>query len=118
MSELPSRFGVHPTMIDQWKRALLDGASGVFERGGRKAPVIDEDQVRICMPRSESWRWPTLSGTKAEVLGREVMRHWNAIGPRDDAERHGRTRPSGPVDRPAARSAAGPSFVLLLYAAR
>ena len=33
-------------MIDQWKRALLDGASGVFERGGRKVPVIDEDQVR------------------------------------------------------------------------
>ena len=41
VSELASRFGMHPTMIDQWKRALLDGASGVFERGGRKAPVID-----------------------------------------------------------------------------
>ena len=26
--------------------ALLEGASGVFERGSRKAPVIDEDQVR------------------------------------------------------------------------
>ena len=46
VSELASRFGVHPTMIDQWKRALFDGAPGVFERGGRKAPVIDEDQVR------------------------------------------------------------------------
>ena len=33
-------------MINQWKRALLDGASGVFERGGRKMPVIDEDHVR------------------------------------------------------------------------
>ena len=32
VSELASRFGVHPTMINQWKRALLDGASGVFER--------------------------------------------------------------------------------------
>lgn len=28
------------------KMALLDGASGVFERGGRKAPVLGEDQVR------------------------------------------------------------------------
>lgn len=28
------------------ERALLDGASGVFGRGSRKAPVIDEDQVR------------------------------------------------------------------------
>jgi transposase len=25
---------------------LLEGASGVFERGGRKAPEIDEEQVR------------------------------------------------------------------------
>ena len=46
VSELATAYGVHPTMIHQWKRALLDGASGVFERGGRKAPVIDEDQVR------------------------------------------------------------------------
>ncbi len=46
VSDLASRFGVHPTMIDQWKRALLDGASGAFERGSRKAPMIDEDQIR------------------------------------------------------------------------
>lgn len=46
VSELASRFGVHPTMIHQWKRALLEGASGVFERGGRRKPEIDEDQVK------------------------------------------------------------------------
>jgi transposase len=46
VSELTSRFGVHPTMINQWKRALMDGASGVFERGSCKALVINEDQVR------------------------------------------------------------------------
>lgn len=46
VSELASRFGVHPTMIHQWKRALQEGASGVFERGGRKAPAMDEDQVK------------------------------------------------------------------------
>ena len=45
-AELASRFGVHPTMIHQWKRAVLDGASGVFERGGRKMPEIDEEQVK------------------------------------------------------------------------
>ena len=45
-AELASRFGVHPTMIHQWKRALLEGASGVFERGGKKAPAIDEEQVK------------------------------------------------------------------------
>jgi len=43
VAELATRFGVHPTMIHQWKRALLEGAPGVFERGGKSSePVIDE----------------------------------------------------------------------------
>ena len=46
VAELACRFGVHPAMIHTWKRALLEGASGVFERGGRKAPEIDEERVR------------------------------------------------------------------------
>lgn len=34
-------------MIHQWKRALLEGASGVvFERDSRKLPEIDEEQVK------------------------------------------------------------------------
>ncbi len=33
-------------MIHQWKRVLLEGASGVFEREGRKTPEIDEEQVK------------------------------------------------------------------------
>ena len=62
VSELASRFGVHPTMIHQWKRALLKGASGVFERGGRKTPEVDEEQVKDLHgePRSGSWPSPTI----------------------------------------------------------
>lgn len=44
--ELAAEYGVHPTMIDQWKKALLDGAAEIFERGGKTAPVVDEDPVR------------------------------------------------------------------------
>ncbi len=46
MAELSSQFGVHPTMIHNWKRALLEGASGVFERGSKKAPEVDEEQMK------------------------------------------------------------------------
>jgi len=46
VSELASRFGVHPTMIHQWKRALLDGAPGVFDRGGKRTPEIDAEQIK------------------------------------------------------------------------
>lgn len=30
LSELSSRFGVHPTMINKWKRSLLEGAADIF----------------------------------------------------------------------------------------
>ncbi len=46
VSELASRFRVHPTMIHQWKRTLLEGTSGVFERGSRKASEVYEEQVK------------------------------------------------------------------------
>lgn len=46
-AELASRFGGHPTMIHQWKQALFEGASCVFEGGNRKtkAQTVDR-QVR------------------------------------------------------------------------
>ena len=43
---MASRFGVHPTMLHQSKRALLEGVSGVFERGDRKTPAVDDEQVK------------------------------------------------------------------------
>ena len=37
---------LHPRMIHSWKRALLEGASGVFVRGGTKPQEVDEEQVK------------------------------------------------------------------------
>lgn len=45
-AELATAHGVHPTMIHQWKKALLEGASDIFERGARKPVEIDEEAVR------------------------------------------------------------------------
>ena len=44
-SELAAEYGVRPTMIHQWKKALLDGAAEIFDRGGKKASEVDEDTV-------------------------------------------------------------------------
>lgn len=44
ISELASRFGVHPTMINNWKRALLEGASEIFDKG-QKSHKQMETQV-------------------------------------------------------------------------
>lgn len=47
VAELSSRFGVHPTMIHQWKKALLEGASGVFARGGAaREPALDKEALK------------------------------------------------------------------------
>jgi transposase len=45
VAELASRFGVHPTMVHQWKKALLEGATDIFQRG-RSHAEVDAAQVK------------------------------------------------------------------------
>ncbi len=44
VAELAARFGVHPTMINNWKRALVNSAADVFDKG-HKARKQNEAQM-------------------------------------------------------------------------
>ena len=44
LSQLSARFGVHPTMINRWKRSLLGGAADVFYKS-RKSKK--ENQAKV-----------------------------------------------------------------------
>ena len=39
VNEVAAQFGVHPTLIHDWKKKLLAGAAGIFEGGGKVAPA-------------------------------------------------------------------------------
>jgi putative transposase len=43
LSELSSRFKVHPTVISRWKKTLLQGAPEVFSRGGGENNRTEEE---------------------------------------------------------------------------
>lgn len=43
-AELSQRFGVHSTMINTWKRALLEGATDIFDKN-RKSQKQTEEMV-------------------------------------------------------------------------
>ena len=46
VGELASRFGVHPTMIHQWKKALVEGATEVFQHGRITAEPADAGRIK------------------------------------------------------------------------
>jgi putative transposase len=62
-------------MIHQWKRALLESASAVFERGSRKAPEVDEEQVKDLHAKiGELAVANYFFGHKAQTVDRQVRR--------------------------------------------
>jgi transposase-like protein len=44
VNELAAQFGVHPTLIHDWKKKLLEGAAGIFEGGPKAAAAPAEGQ--------------------------------------------------------------------------
>jgi transposase-like protein len=47
ISELTSQYEVHPTMINNWKRQLLDEASRLFEKGREASQANESQQTQI-----------------------------------------------------------------------
>ena len=41
IAELAQRFGVHPNMISQWKKALLDSAGDIFDKNQKARKQTD-----------------------------------------------------------------------------
>jgi transposase len=45
VAEIAAKHGLHPTLVNEWKRQLADGASAVFEKGTGKAEKDGEALV-------------------------------------------------------------------------
>ena len=45
VNELARKYSVHPSQIHDWKKKLLEGSSGVFERPGSRRQ--DEELQRV-----------------------------------------------------------------------
>ena len=45
VAEIAAKHGLHPTLVNEWKRQLADGASAVFEKGSSKAEKDGEALV-------------------------------------------------------------------------
>jgi transposase-like protein len=44
VQEIASHYGIHPTMVTNWKKQLLDGAPEVFSTGKHHEAEADEQQ--------------------------------------------------------------------------
>jgi transposase-like protein len=48
VNEVAAQFGVHPTLIHDWKKKLLAGAATIFENGAKAAPApADAHQAEL-----------------------------------------------------------------------
>jgi transposase-like protein len=55
VSEIAAKHGVHHTLVNEWKRALVEGATAVFERGlsrsEKEAAVLTDELYKQIGPQ-------------------------------------------------------------------
>lgn len=47
VAELASQYQLHPTVVNNWKRRLLEGVSGLFEKGSAASKADATAQAQI-----------------------------------------------------------------------
>lgn len=47
IAEIAAQYEIHPTMIHNWKRQLLEGANGIFEQQNQAVEVSSEAEAQI-----------------------------------------------------------------------
>ena len=106
VSELASRFGVHPTMIHQWKRALLEVPRAFLSAAAER---------RQKMMRS---RWKDLHAKIGELaVANDFWPEGSNPGPASEAEDDW-AKPARPISQEAMRVAVDLSVVVLLRTER
>lgn len=43
IQEIASHYSIHPTMVTNWKRQMLDGASDIFSNGREQSAKSEEE---------------------------------------------------------------------------
>ena len=46
VQEIGKEFDIHPVQVSEWKKAMLEGAAGVFDAGRGKAEAEDFESER------------------------------------------------------------------------
>lgn len=46
LSEIATKYGIHPTQINRWKRQALDGLSDIFSDNKKKTAISNESQIK------------------------------------------------------------------------
>lgn len=57
ITELGSRYGLHPNMITTWKRQAIENLAETFSTKAERTRTADDPRSRNCMPRSGNSRW-------------------------------------------------------------
>lgn len=47
IAEIAAQYEIHPTMIHNWKRQLLDGANGIFEQSNQAVEANSEAEAQV-----------------------------------------------------------------------